>query len=108
MSHIQMPEPDAGVIARRDPIVAISSSCSAPGVVIADEDGRRAFETDALTAYRCDAAGRRAAALDRGGLEAPALLPREQHEGGARAAPAPRCRAARFPPRTPSSSASRA
>ena len=52
MSHIQLPEPDAGIIARRDHIVRDLERLLGPGVVISDEDGRRAFETDALTAYR--------------------------------------------------------
>ena len=46
---------------------------SAPSAVIADEDERRAYETDALTAYRAHAAGGRAAGLDRGGLARAAL-----------------------------------
>ena len=52
MSHIALPEPDRSVIARRDAIVADLSRLIGADLVIADEDGRRAFETDALTAYR--------------------------------------------------------
>jgi glycolate oxidase len=52
MSHIALPEPDRNVIARRDAIVADLTKLIGAELVIADEDGRRAFETDALTAYR--------------------------------------------------------
>ena len=52
MSHIALPEPDRSVIARRDAIVADLTRLIGADLVIADEDGRRAFETDALTAYR--------------------------------------------------------
>lgn len=51
MSLIRMPEPDLGVVARRDVIVKDLEKLLGPGVIIADEDGRRAYETDALTAY---------------------------------------------------------
>ncbi len=52
MSHIALPEPDHRVIARRDQIVADLSAAVGADRVIADVDGRRAYETDALTAYR--------------------------------------------------------
>ncbi len=52
MSHIALPEPDRSVIARRDIIVRDLVRLIGAEVVIADEDGRRAYETDALTAYR--------------------------------------------------------
>ncbi len=52
MSHIALPEPDLTIVARRDQIVADLSRLLGPELVISDEDGRRAFETDALTAYR--------------------------------------------------------
>lgn len=52
MSHIALPEPDRSIIARRDAIVTDLSRLIGADLVIADEDGRRAFETDALTAYR--------------------------------------------------------
>jgi glycolate oxidase len=51
MTSIALPVPEADIIARRLEIVAaLEKLC--PGAVISDEDGRRAFETDALTAYR--------------------------------------------------------
>ena len=49
---IELPEPDASVVARRDQIVAGLISIAGREAVIADEDGRRAFETDAMTSYR--------------------------------------------------------
>jgi glycolate oxidase len=52
MSHIALPEPDRSVIARRDIIARDLARLVGPEIVIADEDGRRAYETDALTAYR--------------------------------------------------------
>jgi glycolate oxidase len=48
-----LPPPDRAVTARRDAIAKDLARLVAPGGVIADEDGRRAFETDGLTAYRC-------------------------------------------------------
>ncbi|MDB5570917.1 MAG: FAD-binding oxidoreductase [Hyphomicrobiales bacterium] len=52
MSEILFPEPDAGILARRDEIVAGLAGLLPPDCVIVSEDERRAFETDALTAYR--------------------------------------------------------
>lgn len=52
MSLIALPEPDRGVIARRDVIVRDLERLIGADAVISDEDGRRTFETDALTAYR--------------------------------------------------------
>jgi glycolate oxidase len=49
---VVLPEPDLSIVARRDAIVADLRKLVGPGVIISDEDGRRAFETDALTAYR--------------------------------------------------------
>jgi len=49
---IELPPPDPAVVARRDAIVADLITICGAAAVIADEDGRRAFETDALTAYR--------------------------------------------------------
>jgi glycolate oxidase len=51
MSHIRLPDPDAGIVARRDQIVKDLQSLVGREIIIADEDGRRAYETDALTAY---------------------------------------------------------
>jgi glycolate oxidase len=52
MGLVALPEPDRAMVARRDAIVADLRRLVGAGAVIADEDGRRAFETDALTAYR--------------------------------------------------------
>jgi glycolate oxidase len=52
MSHIHLPEADQALVSRRDIIVADLVRLVGADCVIADEDGRRAFETDALTAYR--------------------------------------------------------
>jgi glycolate oxidase len=52
MSAIVMPEPDARILARRDDIVAGLRSLVGDEHVIASEDERRPYETDALTAYR--------------------------------------------------------
>jgi glycolate oxidase len=52
MSHVALPDPDAAIVARRDAIVEDLRRLIGPAAVIGDEDGRRAYETDALTAYR--------------------------------------------------------
>ncbi len=49
---LAMPEPDTATIERRDEIVAQLKRIAGDEAVIADADGRRAFETDGLTAYR--------------------------------------------------------
>ncbi|RJL14807.1 FAD-linked oxidase C-terminal domain-containing protein [Paracoccus siganidrum] len=49
---MEMPEPDAAVLARRDAIVAALRD-AAPGAVIDDPAETRAYECDALAAYRC-------------------------------------------------------
>src|SRR5215212_10462967 len=49
---IAFPEPDKGVLARRDEILDGLSKLVAPEALVVSEDERRAFETDALTAYR--------------------------------------------------------
>src|SRR5688572_33240373 len=53
MSINVLPPPDHTIIARRDAIAKDLARLVGPGGVIADEDGRRAFETDGLSAYRC-------------------------------------------------------
>jgi len=53
MSMIEMPKPDAAVIGRRAQIVKDLAQLIGAAAVIGDDDGRRAFETDGLTAYRC-------------------------------------------------------
>jgi glycolate oxidase len=52
MGLVALPEPDKAIMSRRDAIVADLRRLVGAGAVIADEDGRRAYETDALTAYR--------------------------------------------------------
>lgn len=53
MSTIAMPEPDAGILSRRDEIVAALTAALPPDTVISDPAETRAYECDALTAYRC-------------------------------------------------------
>ena len=52
MSHIAFPEPDGLILSRRDEIVAGLLSILPDECVISSENERRAYETDALTAYR--------------------------------------------------------
>ena len=52
MTSIALPAPDPNIVAKRNDIVAGLKGLVGPENVIADEDGRRAFETDAFTAYR--------------------------------------------------------
>jgi glycolate oxidase len=49
---IRFPDLDAGVLARRDAIIEGLRPMVAAEALIVSEDERRAFETDALTAYR--------------------------------------------------------
>ena len=49
---MRMPQPDASVIARRAEIAAELRRMMPPESVIVAEDERRAYESDALTAYR--------------------------------------------------------
>ena len=52
MSAIAFPPPDPGIMSRRDEIVAGLLAILPDECVVTSEDERRAFETDALTAYR--------------------------------------------------------
>jgi glycolate oxidase len=52
MSSIEMPRADASVLGRREQILSGLSRALRSNAVISDEAGLRAFETDALTAYR--------------------------------------------------------
>ena len=52
MPFIKLPEPDSAVVGRRAEIATDITRLIGKDSVIADEDGRRAFETDALTSYR--------------------------------------------------------
>ena len=49
---LALPEPDYAVMRQREAIAADLRRLVGPGTIIADEEGRRAYETDALTAYR--------------------------------------------------------
>jgi len=48
-----LPEPDRGVLARSGAIIKELEQLIGPEAVISEEEGRRTFEADALTAYRC-------------------------------------------------------
>ncbi|UOA30609.1 putative FAD-linked oxidoreductase [Sulfitobacter sp. DSM 110093] len=50
---MDMPKPDAGIIARKARIVARLSAALPQGAVIDDVHETRAYECDALTAYKC-------------------------------------------------------
>ena len=52
MSQIAFPTPEPGILARRDSILAGLAALLPAGSLITEEDERRPFETDALTAYR--------------------------------------------------------
>ena len=52
MAQIAFPPPDPTILARRDEILAGLAAILPADGLIADLAGRRAFETDALTAYR--------------------------------------------------------
>jgi glycolate oxidase len=52
MTGLAVLEPDTTVLNRRDEIIRTLREFVPADCVIADEDGRRAFETDALTAYK--------------------------------------------------------
>src|SRR4051812_42242753 len=49
---IAFPKPDEAVVGRRDEILSGLAQLVAPEALVTSEDERRAFETDALTAYR--------------------------------------------------------
>jgi glycolate oxidase len=52
MTAIAFPKPDQTIIARRDQIIAGLAALVPPECLVTSLDERRAFETDALTAYR--------------------------------------------------------
>ncbi len=52
MSAIAFPAPDQTILGKRDQIVAGLAALVPPECLVVSEDERRAFETDALTAYR--------------------------------------------------------
>ncbi len=53
MSQLSMPNPDQAVLQRRGEILKQLKKAAPNAILIADAEGRRTFETDALTAYRC-------------------------------------------------------
>ena len=92
--------PIAPIVARRDAIVEDLRRLIGPAAMIADEDGRRAYETDALTAYRrMPLAVVLPASTEEVSRAARATATRTTSRWW-RAAPARRCRAARCRPRT--------
>ena len=105
MSQIAFPPVDAGILDRRDAI--LKGLAFLPGeCLIVDAIERRAFETDALTAYRRLPL---AVVLPRSTEEvarSAEISAREAASTSCRAAPARRCRAAPFRRKTRSSSAS--
>ncbi|HWB46256.1 MAG TPA: FAD-linked oxidase C-terminal domain-containing protein [Hyphomicrobiaceae bacterium] len=52
MSLVMLPEPDRGIMARRNIIVDDLRKLVGADAIIDDEVGRRTYETDALTAYK--------------------------------------------------------
>jgi glycolate oxidase len=52
MASVVLPKPDSAIISRRNTIIEDLRRLVGAAAVIGDEDGRRAYETDALTAYR--------------------------------------------------------
>jgi len=53
MSQLSMPNPDLAVLQRRNDIVKQLKRLVPDASLITDLEGRRTFESDALTAYRC-------------------------------------------------------
>ena len=53
MPTIALPVPNASVLRHRDHILKDLAAIAGPGTLHANMEARRAFETDALTAYRC-------------------------------------------------------
>lgn len=52
MTAIAFPKPDAGILARRDVLIEGLAAILPAECLVTSEDERRAFETDAFTAYR--------------------------------------------------------
>jgi glycolate oxidase len=53
MSHLSMPNPDLAILQRRTELLRQLKRLVPEATLITDQEGRRTFETDALTAYRC-------------------------------------------------------
>nr|WP_255613613.1 FAD-linked oxidase C-terminal domain-containing protein [Pseudogemmobacter faecipullorum] len=78
-----MPDPDPRILARKGDIVAKLASVLAQGALISDETGVRAYECDALSAWRCPPL---AVALPASTAEVAAVL-RICHDEGVRIVP---------------------
>ncbi len=94
---MEMPAPDARILSRKSRIVARLAAALPKAAVIHDEAELRAYECDALTAYRCPPL---AVVLPASTEEVAAALKICHEEGvpGCRAARARRWPAARCPP----------
>src|SRR4030042_1019164 len=53
MSLLTLPKPDEAILGRRDEIIRQLKKLAPNATLITDLEGRRTFETAALTAYRC-------------------------------------------------------
>jgi glycolate oxidase len=53
MSGIEIVAPKPEIVSKREKFVTALKKLVSPRAVVAEEAGRRAFETDALTAYKC-------------------------------------------------------
>jgi glycolate oxidase len=53
MSHPSLPSPDLAILQRRNDILRQLKKLAPGATLITDQEGRRTFETVALTAYRC-------------------------------------------------------
>ncbi|MEO1204959.1 MAG: FAD-linked oxidase C-terminal domain-containing protein [Pseudomonadota bacterium] len=53
MSFVELMQPDASIVAKREAITADLVKIVGEQAVVSDEDGRRTFESDGLSAYRC-------------------------------------------------------
>ena len=52
MSQLSMPNPDLAILQRRTELLRQLKRLVPEATLITDQEGRRTFETDALTAYR--------------------------------------------------------
>ena len=80
---MQMPVPDAAILSRKPEIVRRLQAALPADAVIFDPTEVRAYECDALTAYRCPPLAVVLPALDRGGRGGPESLSRVRGAGGA-------------------------
>jgi glycolate oxidase len=53
MSHLALPSPDLAILQHRNELLKQLKRLVPDASLITDQEGRRTFETDALTAYRC-------------------------------------------------------